>query len=135
MPDLDFSVLEKAIASLGEAIVLSRENPGDEIVRDAVIQRFEYTYELCWKLLKRVLEQEGFSSPAIQVLSYKDLMREGATLGFIDDPVAWFRYREARNLTVHTYDRSNADTVYLTALAFLEDARKLYEKLVRTNND
>lgn len=43
---LDFSPLQKAINSLERAIVRTKANPSDEELRDAVIQRFEYTYEL-----------------------------------------------------------------------------------------
>ena len=50
---LNFDSFERAISSLDRGIVRSEKDPGDEEVRDAVIQRFEYTYELAWKMLKR----------------------------------------------------------------------------------
>ena len=45
--DLDFTPLESALKSLKEAVRRSEEAPADDVIRDAVIQRFEYTYELC----------------------------------------------------------------------------------------
>lgn len=53
---LDFSSYEKAIHSLQRVLDRSRSVPEDEDIRDACIQRFEYTYELAFKMLKRQLE-------------------------------------------------------------------------------
>ena len=50
---LDFSSLKKAVKSLGKAIARTQKAPSDEELRDAVIQRFEYTYELACKMMKR----------------------------------------------------------------------------------
>lgn len=134
MGEIDFSSLGKALKSLQEAVELSKESPSDEIIRDAVIQRFEYTFELCWKHLKRYLEQEGFNSPD-RILNYKDMIRDAAQMKLLDNPEMWFKYREARNLTVHTYDRSNAESVYLSALSFLSDATSLFTNLKQQYND
>jgi hypothetical protein len=56
---IDLTSLEKALESLKRGVVRSRDDPADEELRDAVIQRFEYTYELSWKMLKRILETES----------------------------------------------------------------------------
>ena len=48
--------LENAINSLNIAFVEYQKDNSNEFVRDSVIQRFEYTYELCIKMLKRYLE-------------------------------------------------------------------------------
>ena len=62
---LDFSALKKAVATLERGIERSISAPADEELRDAVIQRFEYTYELCWKMLKRQVEAEAATPSAI----------------------------------------------------------------------
>jgi nucleotidyltransferase substrate binding protein (TIGR01987 family) len=54
---LDLSSFDEALASLDRAAIRAQAAPADEDLRDAVIQRFEYTYELAWKMLKRHLEQ------------------------------------------------------------------------------
>ena len=94
---IDLSSFEKALNTLDRAILRAREAPGDEELRDAVIQRFEYTYELAWKSLKRVLEEAAASSEEIDYLSFKDLIRRGAESGMIQDPQEWFAFRESRN--------------------------------------
>lgn len=122
---LDLSSLRKAVDSLGRAIKRSKSNPVDEELRDAVIQRFEYTYELCWKMLKRQLEAESPNPAIIDTLSFHDLFREAAEKGFIDNVESWFTYREQRNITSHTYDQKKAISVQQTAFVFLDDAKKL----------
>ncbi len=126
---LDFGALEKAINSLGMALDKSAQDLGDDIVRDAVIQRFEYTYELCWKMLKRKLERDAANPSLIDQLPYRDLIREGAVRGYIEHPEPWFEYRAARNITSHTYDEQKAIVVYRTAVQFVKDAAVLLKNL------
>ncbi|MGD9153575.1 MAG: nucleotidyltransferase substrate binding protein [Gammaproteobacteria bacterium] len=126
---LDLSSLAKAISSLERAIVRSRDNPRDEELRDAVIQRFEYTYELCWKMLKRQIELEAANPAEIDALSFRDLLREAAEKGMIDNIEKWFVYREQRNITSHTYDENKAESVKQTAFSFIDDAKNLLNTL------
>ncbi len=126
---LDFDAIEKAIASLEKAIVRSKVNPADDEVRDAVIQRFEYTYELAWKMLKRRIELDAAYPAEVDGFSFKQLIREGAERGFLDNPEKWFSYREQRNITSHTYNEAKAQQVYLAALNFLDDAKSLLATL------
>lgn len=130
---LDLSSLAQAVSSLARAVKRSQGAPDDTELRDSVIQRFEYTYELCWKMLKRRIELDAPTPSAIDALGYKDLIREGATRGLIANPEAWFEYRVQRNITAHTYDESKASQVYRTACRFLEDARTFFETLGQRN--
>ena len=130
---LDFSALEKAVASLERGIVRASSAPADEELRDAVIQRFEYTYELCWKMLKRQIEAEAASPAAVDGYSFRDLLREGAERGMVENIEDWFGYRESRNITSHTYDEAKAAEVYQAALRFLSDAKRLLAELARRN--
>jgi nucleotidyltransferase substrate binding protein (TIGR01987 family) len=81
--------------------------PQSEFMRDATIQRFEFCYELAWKMLKLKLEQEGIS-----VLTPKQALREALQAGLIDDGNVWSEIQRYRNLTSHTYDEKLADEVY-----------------------
>jgi nucleotidyltransferase substrate binding protein (TIGR01987 family) len=126
---LDLSSLNKAINSMERAVNRSQRTLDDEELRDAVILRFEYTYELCWKMLKRQLEEESPHPSAVDALSFRDLLREGAEKGMIRCVEDWFIYREQRNITAHTYDENKAISVYNTALNFLPDARDLLNEL------
>jgi len=103
------------------------------MLRDSVIQRFEYSYELCWKMLKRRLELDDPSPESIDAMSFREMIRAGAERGLIDDPLAWFNYREKRNLTSHTYNEEVALTVYQVAVAFLPDAQCLLAALQKRN--
>jgi len=135
---LDLTPLKKALDSLLLAIErTARERSDDmldDMLRDSVIQRFEYTYELCWKMLKRRLEMDVPSPELIDAMSFREMIREGAERGMIDDPLVWFDYRQKRNLTTHTYDEAVAKDVYLAAVAFASDAQALLAALVQRND-
>lgn len=126
---LDFSSYEKALASLQRVLDRSRTMPDDEDIRDACIQRFEYTYELAYKMLKRQLEQELPSSEELDHLPFKELIRVGAERGLIADPQRWFDYRDKRNITSHTYDEAKAREVFDILAAFSVDAASLLSRL------
>ena len=130
---LDFSALRNSILSLEKAIKRSLAEPHDEEVRDAVIQRFEYTFELSWKMLRRKLKIDSPSSLEIDALDFKDLIRVGAKGGFIKDPEVWFDYRSARNKTSHNYQAIVAKEVYSAALKFISDAKFLLSSLESRN--
>lgn len=123
-PDkLDLTPFQRALKSLEAVLAL----PKDDVVRDATIQRFEYTYELAWKMIKRHLEwAEALDADS---LTRKDLFREAARIGLIADAEVWFDYHAARNLTSHTYDEAKAEEVYAAARSFAAEARKLLSKL------
>jgi nucleotidyltransferase substrate binding protein (TIGR01987 family) len=131
--NLDLSALEKAVASLKRAVVRSSPVPGDTELRDAVIQRFEYTYELCWKMLKRRIELDSPNPAAVDAMSFRELLREGAERGLITDVEKWIIYRDQRNITAHTYDERKALSVFQTAVVFVEDAADLLSILKNRN--
>lgn len=120
--------LRNAVASLGTALA----QPKNEFIRDAVIQRFEYTYELAWKMLRRQLV-EDLGAEAVTPLSRQDLFRLAAEHGLIADPLPWFAYHKARNITSHTYNETVAEEVYQAAQSFLGDAEGLLRALGTSN--
>lgn len=130
---LDLTSLEKALNSLERSIERSQREPNDEEVRDCVIQRFEYSYELSWKMLKRQLEIDSQTPVSIDAMGFKDMIREGAERSLINNPEAWFEYRRQRNITSHTYDETKAVSVYQTAVIFIQDAKALLQKLKQRN--
>jgi len=132
---LDLTALEKAVGSLEKALRRAVEAPGDEELRDAAIQRFEYTYELCWKMTKRRIEADAPVPSEVDALSFHALMREAAERGVIEDVSRWLEYREQRNITSHTYDARKALSVFETARGFLGDAKALLDELRRRNRD
>jgi nucleotidyltransferase substrate binding protein (TIGR01987 family) len=81
--------------------------PKDEFLRDSVIQRFEFTHELAWKMLKLRLEAEN-----ILARTPRETLQEALQAGLIEDGNAWSDLQRMRNLTSHTYNESLADDVY-----------------------
>ncbi|MGH8643095.1 MAG: nucleotidyltransferase substrate binding protein [Gammaproteobacteria bacterium] len=130
---LELFNLKKAIASLERAVNRSLAAPEDEELRDAVIQRFEYSYELSWRMLKRRLELDAPTPASIEALAFKDLIREGAERGPVAKPQAWFEYRRQCNITTHTYDEQKAKQVHNAAVEFLRDAKGLLQELESRN--
>jgi nucleotidyltransferase substrate binding protein (TIGR01987 family) len=85
-----------------------------------VVQAFEYTFELCWKMMKRFLEQRGRSA-----YSPKEVFRMAALEKFIEDPELWFEFLKKRNITAHTYEEEESNAVIEIVPAFLEEVEKL----------
>ena len=92
-----------SLARLREALLA----PESDLIRDAAIQRFEFTYEMAWKTLKLLLEAKG-----MDVRNPRDALREALQQGMIDDGNGWTLLHEKRNLTTHTYDEALAREVY-----------------------
>ncbi len=122
---LDLRSLFSAVSQLERAYASA---PADDLARDGCIQRFEYTFELCRKMLRRQLELMGMEDAARMTI--KDLYHEAADAGLIKDSKRWFRYQEARNITSHVYDESKAEKVYLQGAEFVGDARLLLNELL-----
>ncbi|MHB8370665.1 MAG: nucleotidyltransferase substrate binding protein [Leptospirales bacterium] len=128
MEILNLEPLEKAIDQLKSGIRQSSDNPHSEIIRDGVIQRFEYTMDLSWKLLQRYLKHIAqIDESAIRTKN--DLFREAARLRIVSSAEAWIGHYEARNETSHTYDSETAQRVFERAKLFLLDAISLLETL------
>jgi nucleotidyltransferase substrate binding protein (TIGR01987 family) len=128
---LDLGSFEKALAALDRALARAAAAPGDEELRDACIQRFEFTFELAWKSLKRRLERDLPNAQEVDAMSYRTLIRVGAEQGLIEaDAVPdWFVYGDKRNLTSHTYDEARAAEVAAVVPAFAAHARALLAAL------
>jgi nucleotidyltransferase substrate binding protein (TIGR01987 family) len=96
--------LEKATARPEEALAL----PKDAIVRDSAIQRFEISFELCWKFLKAYIEEEHNASCTSPRTCFRAAFKHGV---IANDPF-WIDLTVLRNYTVHTYNEQLADYVY-----------------------
>ncbi|MFI4955023.1 MAG: nucleotidyltransferase substrate binding protein [Gammaproteobacteria bacterium] len=127
---LDLSSFDKAIKSLDEAVQEYQKNPENKFVRDAAIQRFEYTFELSHKMLRRYLELTEPSADIVEEMTYPTLIRTGSEKGLLLSAWnVWKDYRQGRNLTSHTYDEDKAVYVYSVIPSFLKDAQYLLHKL------
>ena len=126
---LDFSSLAKALQSLDRALARALADTEDKELRDTCIQRFEYSFELSWKMLKRQLREELPSPAESDGWSYKQIFRVAGERGLVADVEVWFDYREKRNLTTHTYDETKAAQVFAVLPPFAKDAADLLSRL------
>ena len=125
MNTLNINPLKKALSSLERAIL----QPLDEFTRDSVIQRFEFTFELSWKYLKKYLE----SNRPIEDDSIKGILREALQLNLISNIDQWFAFHKSRNLTSHTYNEETAQEVYAEAIKFPSLCHELILNLEKKN--
>lgn len=130
MDKLIISHLGRAILSLEEALDESKKKPAYKIARDATIQRFEYTYELSCKMLRRYLRFFSDTPDTIKIMTFPELIRTGWEQKLLKSSWdVWSNFREARNKSSHAYDEDIAKEVYANIPGFLEEARYLYEQM------
>ena len=114
---ISFDKIDAALSRLKEA---TSKEPANDLERDGVIQRFEYTIELLWKVSKVVLEDNGISAVAP-----KDVIREMANIGWINNPSEFIDYLKMRNQTSHTYKEDVAKQVHEGSIRFVSAADAL----------
>lgn len=112
--------LLSAFEQFHEALQIAKS----DLEKAGTIQYFEFTYELAWKTLKRILYARGkdLNSP-------KPVFREAALEMLIEDPELWFDFMADRNETIHTYNKKVANSIYQDLHLFDAEMIKLIEKL------
>lgn len=127
---IDVSPLRRALATLDEALSAHARAPADLLIRDACIKRFEYSYELSHKLLRRYLEA---TEPAgVNDLSFPRLVRLGYERALLAESWdVWEGFRDARNTTSHAYNEDKAREVFLKIPAFAKAAQHLAAQIER----
>jgi nucleotidyltransferase substrate binding protein (TIGR01987 family) len=127
---LDIGPLERAVQRLDEGWVRYQQDTGDLQIRDGLILRFEFTYEISHKMLKRYLESVTPTPGQYDAMAFQDLIRSGNEQGLLlGEWPDWRRYRDMRAKTSHTYDEAVAVVVVAGIPRFLEEARHLCERL------
>ena len=120
-----FSNYRKALRKLGQAVDIVSEKMDwgeevDDLLQEGLIQRFEYTHELAWKVMKDYAEYQGYTD----VKGSRDAFRKGLEMGIIDSG-AWMESIEDRNQTSHNYDDETANEIYE---AVVEEYYPLFKK-------
>lgn len=80
----------------------------DDIIKEGVIQRFEYTHELAWNVMKDYLNEVG----GIKALGSKDSTRQALAGELITNGEVWMEMIQSRNQTSHTYNEEVADGIF-----------------------
>lgn len=95
----------RALERLGEALTQDPDNP---LLIDAVIQRFEFCFELTWKTLKRaLLLVHGFDA-----VSPRMSLQKAFAVGWLEGESPWLDMLGDRNLTAHTYKEALAGEIF-----------------------
>lgn len=101
----------KAVARLqnAAAIIADRQfdSDADDLLKEGLVQRFEYTQELAWKVMKDYEEYQGYTD----VQGSRDAIRKALQMGIIED-AAWMGTIASRNLTSHCYDEEEFNMVF-----------------------
>jgi nucleotidyltransferase substrate binding protein (TIGR01987 family) len=127
---LDISPLVNAVERLTEGLERHRREPDDDQLRDGLIQRFEFTYELSHRMLRRYLRQVAASPDAVSQMPFQDMIRSGNEQGLLrGDWPAWRLYRDMRAKTSHTYAAAIAKQVVECIPDFLAEALHLRDQL------
>ena len=123
--EIEYSLnkFKNALDRLSEVMAIKDSS----IAVDAAIQRFEFTFELAWKTLKRVLYQEG-----IVAQTPREVLKEGFKLGYIRDEQLWLKMLSDRNNMSHTYNEEQAKDVYNTIPDYIIVLQSLYKKIENT---
>lgn len=106
-----FSNYRKALAQMGKAVDMVSARLGsvtdqDELMAEGLIQRYEYTHELAWKVMKDYEEYQGLSD----IMGSRDAIRIALQSGLISDD-RWMDTIADRNLTSHNYDDETAQRI------------------------
>lgn len=122
-----FNNFSRAYSLLREALEDGVE-PLNQLELEGVVQRFEYTFELSWNVLKDRLEYDGVVIPTV---TPRNVIREAYSAKFIDDCETWIDMLTDRNLMSHIYDfdrfKAVVENVHSRYLTVLND---LYQRLM-----
>lgn len=102
---LAFQKCQKALHAL--IVIVDKPVDDDRAYVDATIQRFKFTIELFWKLLKKIVQNKG-----VEVTYPKDVIQKSYVGGLITDEQLWITMMYDRNMTSHTYNQDLADEIY-----------------------
>ena len=111
---------ERALRRLAEGLA----KPEDAIVRDACIQRFEFTFEMAWRALQEYALEEG-----VECTSPRDCFRAGFRLTLLKNDPGWLAMVEDRNRTSHTYDEESAIDIFRSLSGYAGLFTQLLERL------
>ena len=111
----------RALDRLDEALT---RTPDDPLAIDASIQRFEFTFELFWKLLRRRLAREG-----VEAASPRATLREAYRLNWLEGEAVWLGMLDDRHRTAHTYREALAREIYARLPAHAAAMRDAFRQL------
>lgn len=117
---------QNALQRLEEAINEFSQPGASKVIRDGLIQRFEFTYELAWKTTKAYLEDSGI----VEVNSPKAVIKEAFAQKLLHDEKTWLLMLQDRNMTSHLYKEEMAEEIAIRISSlYLEEFKLLLHKI------
>lgn len=110
-----FFKLEEAVLKIkveyqiNEDGTINKDSFLDDIIKEGLIQRFEYTHELAWNVMKDFLVNAGNNN----IFGSKDATRKAFAAGLIKNGEVWMDMIKSRNKTSHTYNEETADDIFM----------------------
>ena len=133
---LDLSLLERANGRLLEALEAYTENPKSEPLRDSIVIRFVFTYELLLQVISRYVELQHLKFTPESEMTKSKIVRRANDLGILRMEWEEFvQYRDARNSVAHTYSEAKALRVVQLAHAFAVEAQHVLDRVKEKNID
>ena len=127
---LSVTALEKVLKTLAQVLDDLDADTEKCYIRDASIQRFEYSYELTLKMLRRHLENIADNPGDVKAYSFQEVIRQGYNKGVLENSWdVWKEYRIYRNKTSHGYDKSVAKELVSNIPKFFKEAQYFLERL------
>ena len=103
-----FDNYKRAFGLLREAIEIMEARELSQLEKEGIIQRFEYTWELAWKVLKDYLEYQGV---ALHTTTPRTTIRAAFAANLIEHGDRWMQALDARNRMSHTYHFKTFETI------------------------
>jgi len=121
-----FNSYKNALATLERSVDIAQSRSLSELEEQGLIQGFEFTFELSWKLLKDYLESKGFKD----FHGSKDTFKLAFQEGLISDGELWMEMIESRNRSSHTYDMKIARQINSAVVSkYFSKFKELLEKM------
>ena len=130
----NITALENEENRLQEMLARYNKEHEDEAVRDSVIQRFEFTYSIALKTLRKYFIERAFVLEEVNQMSFNEMIRTASQLNLlVSNLEKWTVYREMRNMTSHTYDEEIALQVVSIIPDFSKEIAYLITRLKESN--
>ncbi len=134
--ELKLKSYHKALDRLAEIVNASQKRELNDFEKDGLIQRFEFTHEVAWKLMKSYAEFQGFQD----IGGSRDATRKAFEMNLISESEVWMAMIRSRNETSHNYDGEVADSVVTNIVdkyypLLLDFYQKMQDKSANTPDD
>ena len=117
-----FDNYKRAFAQLEEGVELASERELSDLEKEGIIQRFEYTQELAWNVIKDFYKDQGETG----IQGSRDAFRMASERGLLTHGEALMESIKSRNDTSHTYDSETADEIFT---AIVEDYHAAFQEI------